>query len=121
MGVEELKGFQLEVVHFGISFYNLVFNGEQHGNVTTLHVGTNYYISKSVDNLEDLGGNISVFLWGFLGKTIEDTNIVESEKFRAIEFVFSDKESFIVWQESDAIDNLLIVRNPHSKDWCVEL
>ena len=58
MGVEELKGFQLEVVHFGISFYNLVFNGEQHGNVTTLHVGTNYYISKSVDNLEDLGGKL---------------------------------------------------------------
>jgi hypothetical protein len=121
VGIEQLNGFQLEAVHFGTAFYNLVFDGEKDGKATTLHVGTNYYISKSVDHLEDLSENISVLLWGFLGKTIEVTKIVEKENFRAIEFIFSNRKSFIVWQESDAIDNLVIVTNPNSKEWFVEL
>tara|TARA_R110001592_G_scaffold342560_1_gene632506 strand:+ start:35 stop:235 length:201 start_codon:yes stop_codon:yes gene_type:complete len=62
-----------------------------------------------------------ILLWGFLGETIQVTKIVEKENFRAIEFIFSNRKSFIVWQESDAIDNLVIVTNPNSKEWFVEL
>tara|TARA_R110001592_G_scaffold103938_1_gene292542 strand:- start:19 stop:360 length:342 start_codon:yes stop_codon:yes gene_type:complete len=62
VGIEQLNGFQLEAVHFGTAFYNLVFDGEKDGKATTFHVGTNYYISKSIDHLEDLSENISVLL-----------------------------------------------------------
>ena len=117
MGIEQLKGFQLEGVRFSISSYALDFQGFQNQVPKTYHVGTNYYLSPSKTKLIDASERISETLWPILGETLIDTAINENEKFTYIEFLFENNESFVVWQESTAEDNLLIVRNPHSDEW----
>ena len=115
--IEILKGFQLESVSFGVAFYTLVFDGEINGKPRTYHVGTNYNLSDSIDKLGDVGEEVSKLLWGFLGNTLEKVTTSENEKINSITFFFENGGSFTIWQESGAVDNLLIVRDPHSEEW----
>jgi len=117
VGIEQLKGFQLEAVNFGIAFYTLDFQGDLNNEPRSFHVGTNYNLSSSLGKLEDAGDEVSKLLWSFLGQTLNTTTISETEEYIAMTFLFENKESFVIWQEKGAVDNLIIVRDPYSDEW----
>ena len=120
-GLEELFGYTLISVSFGTGFYSLLFQGEKDNKMSIYEVGTGDCICESINILEDVLEKVSVLLWPFLTKTLIGAKVHESENFRAMELLFDNNQSFLIWQDASANDNLLEVRNPDSKEWYVLL
>ena len=97
--------------------YTLEFHGVIEGESKAYLVSTSYYLSASATKLVDACANNSQILWNFLGSTLNKIKLEETNTHLLAIFIFNNDESFVIWQEMNAMDNLLLVTDQHTKEW----
>ena len=116
-GLDNLAGFQLESCRFGLGFYDLEFDGMLKGEHRRYIASTQYNASALPGAQTDAEQNISAQVWPLLGQTLARVQVEQLPDTNQVLFEFEDGRILRVWQERDAVDNLIVVKDPFSDEW----
>jgi hypothetical protein len=118
--LSQLVGFCLEACRFSRGSYDLEFDGKLNERRESLRIGTSYSLSTGTSPRNDLCENVSQEIWPFLEQVVTEVLVNESAEVAEVIVRFTTGE-LVFWQQRPAGDNLLVVNDRSSPEWCVFL
>lgn len=120
MDIQSLVGFTLEACRFSKSSYTFEFSGQNQGRHATVLLITAFSVAFGDGAGVDVCADFSRYAWPLLERELTrvDTN---AETFEARFEFGADDHAFVVWSDGPPADNLLLMRNSESGEWCTVL
>jgi hypothetical protein len=113
LSVEKLDNLTLESLTISKGSYCLELSGKCNDEFVTYFAGTSYNLSVDNSANSDAREKASEVVWPVLEELLISTKQSENQ----IRFIFENGKELLIWQEENAIDNLMIVTKKDSEEW----